>query len=136
MKAHRTFAIAKSLVWIMLSPFLWMGLMSGLFAILTDQTTEGIIWISVVTLVLGALLQGSLLNRIEGMSLPIGSIVIFGGVTVLIGIDEVINIVHSNIKIAGEIHTPSLVALISSIGFVFIAIIVIFKVVSLIRATK
>ena len=110
--------------------------MSGLFAILTDQTTEGIIWISVVTLVLGALLQGSLLNRIEGMSLLVRSIVIFGGVTVLIGIDEVINIVHSNIKIAGEIHTPSLVALISSIGFVFIAIIVIFKVVSLIRATK
>jgi hypothetical protein len=113
-----------------------MGSMSGLFAILTDQTTEGVIWISLVTLVLGVLLQGSLLNRIEGMSLPIGSIVILGVITFLVGIDEIINIVHSNIRISGEIYTPSLVDLIGSIGFLFIAIFVIYKIVSLIRSPE
>jgi hypothetical protein len=104
-----------------------MAFTSGLFALLTDQTIEGIIWITVITIVILVLLEGSLVSRIEGKYLPLGSVIILGGITFLIGIDEIINIVYSKVVISGEIHTPSLVSLISSVGFVVIAVIVLLK---------
>jgi hypothetical protein len=136
MKTDRLFSITKSLVWIMLLPFLWMGFTSGLFALLTDQITEGIIWIAILVVVLVVLLQGSLLSRFEGMNLPFGPVLILGGVTVLIGIDEIINIVYSKVTITGKIHIPSLVSLVSSIGFVVIAVIVVLKLVNLVRTSE
>jgi len=89
MNTDRTFPITRSLIWTLILPFLWMGLAAGVHAMLIEERVTGILWVGLVLLAVGVLIQGGLLRKLAERQMPFGSLMLIVAVTVLVALDEV-----------------------------------------------
>jgi len=133
MNTDRTFPITRSLIWTLILPFLWMGLAAGVHAMLIEERVTGILWVGLVLLAVGVLIQGGLLRKLAERQMPFGSLMLIVAVTVLVALDEVVSILHPQFRIRGELYLPGLFSFISSIGFVVVTAAVAIRVVWLMR---
>ena len=93
----------------------------------------GILWIRLVLLAIGVLIQGGIVRRLEERQMPFGSLVLIVAVTVLVAMDEVVSILHPMFRIRGELYLPGVFSFISSIGFVIVTVVVVFRFVAMLR---
>ena len=71
---------------------LWIMVVTGVFSILSESTLMGLLWLGIALVLVVALVQGTMMSRLEGRKLPIASIALILIILLLVGITEVINL--------------------------------------------
>ena len=97
-------------------------------ALLIKARVTGNIWIGLVLLAIGLLIQGGLIRKLAEHHMPFGSLMLIVAITVLVALDEVVSIVHPLFRIRGELYLPGWYPFISSIGFVAVTAVVVLRV--------
>lgn len=92
MKKARTIPLSSKLMRSLAAVFIWMALVTGVFGLLTRSYFSGVAWTVLGLILLGVVLEGSILRRLENRELPIASFVLVLLVIILIGLSELVNL--------------------------------------------
>jgi len=92
MARARTVQLSSKVLRSLSATFIWVAAVTGVFGLLTGSYVSGVASIILAILLLGVVIEGSLLRRLANREVPLASVVLVTVVVILIALSELINL--------------------------------------------
>ena len=125
--------LTRTLLYLIAAPIVWMSLLGGWFGLATGHTSSGIIFVTLAVVVAVIMLEGHLVGSLEGRTMPTGSLILVASITALVALDELANLVTSSPALFTALGFPVILSAAESVGFVLLAALLIWRLLSLAR---
>ena len=136
MKKSASIKLTRSVLYLIAAPILWMGLLGGWFGLAAGHTSSGIIFLILAVVVVLVMLEGHLVRLLEGREMPAGSLILVISMFVLVALDELANLATASPAQFSALGFPMVLSTVESIGFVLLAALLVWRLLSLVRQSR